>query len=129
MGHNGREEDAPMPTGRELLTSAYDAFNARNIDAVLATMHPDVEWPNGMEGGYVHGHREVREYWTRQWRAIDPHVEPRGFAAAADGRIVVTVHQVVRDSTGEVVTDQMIQHVYRIESGLIRSMEIRKSPQ
>jgi hypothetical protein len=116
-----------MPTERELLTSAYAAFNARDIDAVLATMHLDVEWPNGMEGGYVHGHREVREYWTRQWRAIDPHVEPRAFVAAPDGRIVVDVHQVVRDTAGNVVADQMVQHIYRIEYGLIRSMEIRKS--
>jgi ketosteroid isomerase-like protein len=116
-----------MSTERELLTSAYAAFNGRDIDRALATMHPDVEWPNGMEGGYVHGHREVREYWTRQWRAIDPHVEPRGFETADDGRIVVDVHQVVRDPTGTVVTDQMVQHVYRIDGGLIRSMEIRKS--
>ena len=114
-----------MLTEREVLTSAYAAFNARDIDAVLATMHPDVEWPNGMEGGYVHGHDEVREYWTRQWRTIDPRVEPRGFAAAADGRIVVDVHQVVRDTAGNVVADRMVQHVYRIEGGLIRSMEIR----
>jgi ketosteroid isomerase-like protein len=116
-----------MLTERELLTSAYDAFNARDIDAVLAIMHADVEWPNGMEGGYVHGHREVREYWMRQWRVIDPHVEPRGFATAADRRIVVDVHQVVRDLAGNVVADQMVQHIYRIEHGLIRSMEIRKS--
>jgi len=26
-----------------------------------------VDWPNGMEGGRVHGHAEVRAYWTRQW--------------------------------------------------------------
>jgi hypothetical protein len=119
--------DGRMPSERELLTSAYAAFNARDIDAVLATMHPDVEWPNGMEGGYAHGHHEVRAYWTRQWRAVDPHVEPRGFAAAADGRIVVDVHQVVRDPTGNVVADQMVQHIYCIEHGLIRSMEICKS--
>src|SRR6266404_555254 len=31
-----------------VLKKAYDAFNARDIDAALATMQPDVEWPNGM---------------------------------------------------------------------------------
>ena len=41
-------------------------------------MHPDVIWPNGMEGGTVVGHAAARAYWTRQWGLIDPRVEPRG---------------------------------------------------
>jgi hypothetical protein len=53
-----------MAGERELLTRAYAAFNARNIDAVLAAMHPDVDWPNGWEGGRVRGHPQVRDYWT-----------------------------------------------------------------
>lgn len=89
-------------------------------------MHPDVDWPNGMEGGRVHGHAEVREYWSRQWAVIDPHVEPRGFGADGTGRLVVDVHQVVSDLAGKVLADQMVQHIYLIEDGLIRSMEIRK---
>ena len=110
----------------ELLTTAYEAFNARDIDRALAAMHPDVEWPNGMEGGYVHGREAVRAYWTRQWTMIDSHVEPRRFTTDAEGRIVVDVHQVVRDGGGAVVTDQLVQHTYLIDNGLIRRMEIRK---
>ncbi len=29
----------------EMLLAAYAAFNARNIDAALALMTPDVSWP------------------------------------------------------------------------------------
>ncbi len=116
-----------MLADRELLTRAYDAFNARDVEAALAAMHSDVDWPNGMKGGRVHGHRGVRDYWTRQWRSIDPRVEPRRFATDETGRIVVDVHQVVRDLQGNVVSDRMVQHVYLIEDGLIRSMEIRTS--
>jgi len=56
----------PSPQGQALLTGAYREFNARQIDAVLARMDPNVDWPNGMEGGRVHGHQEVRAYWIRQ---------------------------------------------------------------
>ena len=35
----------------DLLGRMYAAFNARHIDAV----HPDVDWPNGWEGGLVRG--------------------------------------------------------------------------
>lgn len=113
-----------MMDDRELLRYAYAAFNARNIDAALATMHADVEWANGMEGGTVHGHQGVREYWTRQWTLIDPHVEPMGFTTLPDGRIAVDVHAVVRDMENKVLADHHVQHVYRIQDGKVRSMEI-----
>jgi len=112
-------------TPEALLERIYAAFNARDVDAVLVAMHADVDWPNGMEGGRVNGHRAVREYWTRQWGLIDPRVEPRGFTTEADGRITVDVRQVVRDRAGALLKEEMVQHVYRIEDGLIRSMEIR----
>jgi hypothetical protein len=114
-----------MTGQRDVLTRAYAAFNARDIDAVLAAMHSDVDWPNGWEGGRGRGQDQVRDYWTRQWAAIDPTLEPVGFSTDREGRMVVSVHQVVRDLDGRVLSDGMVAHVYRIEDGLIRSMEIR----
>jgi hypothetical protein len=113
-------------TPRELLAGTYRAFNARDVDAVLAAMDPDVDWPNGLDGGRVHGHTGVRDYWTRQWGLIDPTVEPVGFTTDDAGRTVVDDHQVVRDPSGTVTADQVVQHVYRFRDGLIVSMEIRK---
>lgn len=57
------------------------------------------------------------------------HVEPRGFATYEAGRTVVDVHAFVRDLEGNILVDQMIQHVYVIEDGLIWSMEIRTPPE
>ncbi|MGA8430157.1 MAG: nuclear transport factor 2 family protein [Candidatus Sulfotelmatobacter sp.] len=109
-----------------VLKEAYAAFNARDLDAALATMQPNVEWPNGMEGGTVHGHKGVREYWTRQWGQIDPHVDPVKFDVDGHGRIAVTVHQVVRDLSGAIVLDRTVEHMYCLEDGLIRCMEVRE---
>ena len=111
---------------RELLVVIYDAFNRRDIDPILAVMHPQVEWPNGMEGGWVHGREGVRAYWTRQWGMIDPRVEPVGFQADDQGRIVTEVHQVVRDLSGNILLDRTVRHVYLIQDGLIRRMDIRE---
>jgi GNAT superfamily N-acetyltransferase len=118
---------AELPTTAEqtMLAAAYAAFNARDIDAVLQSMHPDVEWPKGMEGGYVHGHDEVRSYWTRQWALVNPHVEPVRVSVGEEGMVVLDVRQVVRDLSGTILIDQMVQHAYRVERGLIRRMEIR----
>ena len=72
-----------------MLQGAYRDFNARRLEAVLARMQPDVVWPNGMEGGYVYGHEGVRNYWTRQWAILDPHVEPIEITRDESGRFVV----------------------------------------
>ena len=115
-----------MNTDQELLEKTYAAFNARDLDGALSAMHRDVEWPNGMEGGTVLGHAGVRAYWTRQWRMIDPHVDPEKFHRDDAGRIVVGVHQVVRDLNGKVLMDRMVEHIYNIDNNLIRKMEIRE---
>lgn len=116
-----------MADAREMIEGAYRDFNARRLEAVLERMTPDVSWPNGWEGGYVHGHEGVRDYWTRQWAAIDPNVEPVSIEPDEQGRWVVEVHQVVRgrgDQAGQVLADTMVRHVYSLRDGLIARMDI-----
>jgi ketosteroid isomerase-like protein len=100
-----------------LLRRAYEAFNARDIEGALALMHPDVDWPNDA----------VRAYWTRQFGLIDSHVEPVGFQAYEDGRVMVDVHQVVRALDGELLSDGRVQHVYTFRDRLVTHMEIREA--
>lgn len=111
---------------QDLLQQAYADFNQRNISSVLAVMHPDVQWANGMDGGYVYGHEAVREYWTHQWTLLNPQVEPQKFQLDEQQRVVVDVHQVVRDLAGNVIVDQIVQHLYRFEEELIKQMDIRE---
>ena len=82
---------------RARVEAAYDAFNRRDVDAALAAMTADVAWANGWEGGHVHGHDAVRDYWTRQWGQLDPRVTPRAMTVDDRGRVLVDVDQVVRD--------------------------------
>jgi hypothetical protein len=112
----------------ELLRAAYAAFNARDIDAALALMTPDVTWPRAFKGGFVRGHQEVRAYWTEQWSEINGHVEPVSFHPEDAGRILVDVHQVVRDLAGAVLADEHVGHRFTIEHGLIQNMEVCPPP-
>jgi ketosteroid isomerase-like protein len=116
--------DQPTPE-TELLRAAFAAFNARDIDAALALMTPDVTWPRAFKGGFVHGPEEVRAYWTEQWNEINPHVEPVAFHPEDAGQVLVEVHLVVRDlSGGAVLADEHIGHRFTIEHGLIQAMEV-----
>jgi ketosteroid isomerase-like protein len=114
-----------MASDTDLLLHVYDRFNARDMEAVLATMREDVVWANGLEGGYVYGHAGVRDYWTRQWATIDSHAEPVGFSIGADGTTEVEVHLTARDLEGKPLFDKMGRHVFRIGNGLIRRFDIR----
>jgi nuclear transport factor 2 (NTF2) superfamily protein len=112
------------PDNVERLKQLYDLFNAREIDAVLAMLHRDVLWANGMEGGHVRGHDGIRDYWTRQWSKIDPHVEPVRFSTDADNRTEVDVHQIVRDLEGNLLSDKRVRHVFEFDDDLIRRFDI-----
>jgi ketosteroid isomerase-like protein len=111
---------------RAMLETLYEQFNARDIDAVLARLTDDVDWPNAWEGGYLRGRDEVRDYWTRQWAEIDATVTPEGFSTQPDGRIDVTVHQVVRSLDGQLQSDSTLHHVYRLREDQVEHMEIRE---
>jgi hypothetical protein len=110
----------------EFFRELYDAFNARDIDRGLAGMHPDVDWPNMIEGGREHGHAAVRAYWTRQFETTDPRVEPERVTSLGDDQVVVDVHQVVRDREGQVLADRKMQHVYVLRDGLVERMDVRE---
>lgn len=113
----------------ELLRAAYAAFNARDIDAALALMTPDVAWPRAFKGGFVQGPEEVRAYWVEQWSEINPHVEPVAFHPENADQILVDVHQVVHDMAGTVLADEHVGHRFTIDHGLIQIMEVSPLPQ
>jgi ketosteroid isomerase-like protein len=119
-----------MADREALLREMYTSFNARETDALLATMTPDVDWPNGWEGGKVSGRDAVREYWTRQWAEIDPHVEPTAFATRDDGGVAVTVRQTVRSLDGALLSEDTVIHTYTFDdaTGLITAMAISAPP-
>ena len=108
----------------DLIKKAYSAFNLRDIDTALSTMHPDVQWPKAFEGGYVSGHNAIREYWTRQWTEINPRVEPVGFKERPNGTLEITVHQIVKDLQGNLMFDGTVKHIYTLQDGLLRRMDI-----
>ena len=109
---------------QELIIKAYAAFNARDIDLAFSTMHPDVQWPKAFEGGYVSGYTAIRKYWTRQWTEINPRVEPVGFNKRENGTIETIVHQIVKDLEGNLIFDGTVKHIYTLQNGLLRRMDI-----
>ena len=116
-----------------VLRAIYDRFNERDIDGVLGALADDVAWANGMEGGHVRGREGVREYWTRQWSIVSPHVEPVSFDRSPDGPVVVEVRQSVTDLQGRPLQDQThglkdktVGHIFQLRDGKVTRFDIRK---
>ena len=108
----------------DLIKKAYAAFNERDIDKALSTMQPNVQWSKAWEGGYISGHDEIRKYWTRQWTEINPNVEPVGFNKRQNGTLEIIVHQIVKDLQGNPMFDGIVKHIYTLQDGLLRRMDI-----
>lgn len=106
------------------LNHLYERFNARDVDAVLAAMTPDVRWANSLEGGYLEGHEAVRAYWTRQWEEIAPILIAERFETDALGRVIIEGRLRVRSRAGTLLHDGPVKHAYTFADGLVQRMDV-----
>jgi hypothetical protein len=112
-----------MATNPELIEHLYESFNRRDIDHALSLMSETVRWPKASEGGSIIGKEEIRAYWTRQWLDFDPIVAPLE-TTAAEGKLSVRVHQVVRSKAGDLLSDTEVLHVYTVVDDQVQQMEL-----
>ena len=113
-----------MSSNQQFLQNLYEAFNKREIETIISLMHPDVKWANGMEGGFVYGRDQVREYWRKQFEIIQGQLEPLDYETDENNRNIVTVQLVVRDLEGNLLLEKTVQQIFTIENGLISLFEI-----
>lgn len=113
-----------MSSNQRFLQNLYDAFNRREIETIISLMRPDVKWANGLEGGFVYGRDAVREYWTNQFKQIQPKLEALKFETDEQNRNVVTVQQINKDLQGNVLAEGQVRQIFTIEDGLVSLYEI-----
>jgi hypothetical protein len=112
---------------KETIEQAYQLFNQRKVDELLQLLTPDAHWPNGWEGGFVNGHKEIKDYWLRQWKEIDPIVLPEKISQLKDGRFEVLVKQIIKDVKGKILLEGYVRHIYTFKEELVSSMEIESA--
>jgi NAD(P)-dependent dehydrogenase (short-subunit alcohol dehydrogenase family) len=116
--------EAPAEDPEDLVRQAYSAFNARDIEAGVALMDPEVDWPNVPEGGFIHGRDQVRRHWREQFHRVDPRIEVAGIAEKSDGSVEAHVRQIVRGLDGAKLSDEHAVHVFTIAGDRIKRMEV-----
>jgi len=118
------ERPSPMPARRALLAQIYDAFNARDLEAMGRAFHPAVEWPDLLEGGALHGRQTVVDYFRRQFALMQPEAEIIDITLVGEDKAIVHVQYEVRDAQGGLWSDTQARLRFTFEDGLIRRMAI-----
>lgn len=107
----------------DIVKRSYVAFAAHDMDAVLADMHPDIEWHQAQglpHGGTYHGLANVRRAifdpldaeWWDEFSAV-----PDQFLDAGDDVVVLGRYRGVAKGTGKKL-DVPFVHVWTLEEGL-----------
>jgi ketosteroid isomerase-like protein len=122
----GKEQHTVTSDRSNTVRALYQSFNDRDLDAVIAGMATDVDWPNGWEGGRLVGHDSVRDYWERQWREIRPTTTVRSVVERPDGTVEAHVRLVVRDPAGNVLARSDVTHVYEFAGPFVRRMTVEQ---
>lgn len=113
-----------MAPHEQLLRQSYAAFNARDARAATDALAVDVEWPDQLEGGTMHGPRAVGAYWERQWLVLSPMFEIKHVEEDSEGHTVVTLLQTVHGRDGQPISQGLVRHVYEFKAGLVKRMRV-----
>ena len=112
----------------DVIHRAYQAFRARDVDALLDTLAPDVEWihPDGMTeyglGGTKHGHAGVQEFLAHVPTVLGGMcLEPQEFVQSGD-RVVVFGTRQVTSRRGRTETMPFV-HSWTLSEGRAVRME------
>lgn len=106
-----------------LLTRLYEAFNRKDIEAVVGSLHPEVSWPNLFAEGRLQGREAMRVMWREQFSTINPEATPIAFTTLPDGRVRVEITYVVRTMDGKVFTEEKAVNTYAFRDGQVIGME------
>jgi ketosteroid isomerase-like protein len=111
-------------TDEDTIRQAYAAFNDRDIERAVTMMDPNVEWPDVVDGGFVHGHGGVRRHWRDVFASADTRIEINDLARRPDRSVAAHVRQVVVGPGGQTLSEHRLIHVFRLDDGLITRMDV-----
>jgi ketosteroid isomerase-like protein len=109
-----------MPSDFEVVQRWFDAFNRRDLEALLAVAHPDISFsPLQLHGADVlHGHEGVSAVWARMEEVgLDHTIAITALHTLEDGRTAAV--GLVKPGDVDFVG------LYRIEDGLVREGQNR----
>jgi uncharacterized protein len=111
---------------RETLERGFAAWNSGDVDALLATLHPEIVWePSGLFPGLrrrYEGHEGVRRFWRDfrdPWEWIE--IQFSELRDLGPNSVLVHVHFQAR-GRGGIEVEQDFGQLYDVRDGLLTRM-------
>jgi ketosteroid isomerase-like protein len=115
----------------EVVRGTFDAFNARDLDAFLGYMDPEVEYRSlvlEVEGAY-HGHEGIRSWWESVL-TVFPTWSPQIVEARDLGdRVVSRVRAEGRGTGSGIALERDIWHLAEVRDGRLRTSAFFRTEQ
>lgn len=112
-----------MTDARGVIDALWRALTARDIEAVVALLHPEVDWQDNMNGGRRVGRDATRDYLLDVMATVVVVSTPVDISRIAPDRYLARVNHVVRNSDGQLWGQEIVSHVLTLREGLIARME------
>jgi limonene-1,2-epoxide hydrolase len=105
-----------------LVERLLEAFNSKNAAAVIALMHPHVDWPDLFGPDRLKGRQAVQAMWTYRFERWNPHVSLLEMTTDADGRVHARVAYSIHHLDGRLWFEQTLMHHVDFRDGFIAKM-------
>ena len=115
----------------QTVQAVIDAFDRRDLEAILDLNHPDGEWVNpdyAIEPGTRRGREEVRRAIERIFEFFET-VEVESMERTPDGRILVVARVRSRGMGGGPGIEALTGTLYTVRDGLLMRYEWFLSPE
>ena len=114
-----------MTTLRHALEEAYNAFNRRDLARIRPLMHPDVIWPDTLDGGAAFvGVEAVMGQFARIFATIVPNIALIRVVNEDADALTVESQYSVESPEGQVWNDSRATLTYHFRDGLLSGMTI-----
>ena len=113
-------------TSADVVLRLHAALDRRDLDAVMALMHPDVQFEDFVDGGPLAGLVEVRAFYQRLFDTLSPGFDILATENLPGGRVRVDMQVVVHDSAGHVWSDSRSGATYTLTDGLVTGVVLER---
>ena len=105
------------------IVALMDALNRQDFEAGLALLHPDVDWPDLMNGGRLRGPAAVRAYWGQVYAVVRSQTEVLDVHPDGGDRVAARMLHTIHDRKGKLWSEDVMTHVFTFSGELMLRMD------
>ena len=109
----------------DVITRYHDAVGRRDLEAVMAVMHPQARFTDFLDGGEISGSDAIRAFYQQLFGTLAPDLDVIAITSQPDGRLRADLQVATHDRSGHVWSDTRSYALYALVDGLIHGIELQ----